>query len=281
MQGLNASYLEIEPYELVCFLLKEGGQYGRDAVNPFELLDYLKLDYLAFDFDTALPPEVNPQSGHPRALLSFSDRLVAVDENLAPPKARFSALHEIAHYVLPTHQHSIYLCDRQGMSHRTRLTFEKTANDFAADMLFKGGMFSIDVAAMGISVKTITTLAAKYQASFEATARRLADRSLQPVMLAVFKNTAGAAQVSADASPAWGVRYCIGSPAFKSRFFTQVTGTAPSEVAAELTSSYRDINDSITRTITIDTSSGQPQQFTTEFFYNQYNIFSLLTPKNT
>ncbi|MBC8372684.1 MAG: hypothetical protein H8E53_03745 [Planctomycetes bacterium] len=181
----------------------------------------------------------------------------------------------------PTPQHSIYLCDRQGMGPRTRLTFEKTANDFAADMLFKGGMFSIDVAAMGISVKTITTLAAKYQASFEATARRLADRSLQPVMLAVFKNTAGAAQVSADASPAWGVRYCIGSPAFKSRFFTQVTGTAPSEVAAELTSSYRDINDSITRTITIDTSSGQPQQFTTEFFYNQYNIFSLLTPKNT
>jgi hypothetical protein len=281
LQGLNASYLEIEPYELVCFLLKESGQYDKEAVNPFGILDYLKLNYLTFNFDTVLPLEVKPEGSQPRALLSYSDRLVAVDDNLAPPRERFSTLHEIAHYVLPTHQHSMYLCDSQGMSHRTHLTFEKTANEFAADMLFKGGMFSIDVAAMGISVKTITTLAAKYQASFEATARRLAERSLRPVMLAVFKNTAGTRRINADTSPNWDVRYCIASPIFKSRFFTHVNGSAPSDIAAELTSSYRDIEESITRIIEIDTSAGQSQQFTGEFFYNQYNIFALLTPANS
>jgi len=281
LQGLNASYLEIEPYELVCFLLKESGQYDRDAVDPFELLDYLKLTYLTFDFDTALPPEAKPEGSQPRALLSFAERLVAVDENLAPPRARFSALLEIAHYVLPAHQNSMYLCDNKGMSHRTHLTIEKTANDFAADMLFKGGMFSIDLAAMGISVNTITALAAKYQASFEATARRLTERSLQPVMLAVFKNTSGATRTGSDTSPTWNVKYCITSPTFKSRFFTEINGAAPSDLAAELTSSYRDINDSITRTIDINTSSGQPHQFKAEFFYNQYNIFALLTPENS
>ena len=279
MAGFKASYLEIEPDELVHFLLKQSGQYERDAVNPHDLLEYLKLTYLSFDFDTNLPPEVKPAASRPRALLSFHDRLIALDENLSHRRGRFSLVHEIGHYVLPAHQHSLYLCDTRGMSPWTRLTFEKEANEFAADLLFKGGLFAVDAAGRDISVKTVVALANNYDASFEATARRLVEKSLRPVMLVAFKSAGAAAQMDVDAKPVWEVRYCVASAVFKSRFFARLTtGNVPADVASELLSPGRGIRESIVRDIPVSGAGENRSSFRAEFFYNQYNIFCLLTP---
>lgn len=281
MAGFKASYLEIEPRELVHFLLKESGQYARDAINPSDLLKYLKLHFLSFDFDTNLPSEAKPEAGRPRALLSFQDRLIAVDEALSRRRRRFSVVHEIGHYVLPAHQHSLYLCDSMGMSPWTRLTFEKEANEFAADLLFKGGLFAVDAAGMEISVKTVVALARKYEASFEATARRLVEKSLRPAMLVVFKSAAGATQIDSDAEPVWEVRYCAASPVFKARFFPRVTGNVPPDVASKLLSPGRDIEESIVCDITLSGDREERPPFRGEYFCNQYNIFCLLTPPRT
>jgi len=278
LDGLKASYLEIDPAELVHFLLKESGQYERDAITPSDFLTYLKLDFVAFGFDANLPLEAKPEASRPRALLSFEDRLIAVDESLSLRPRRFSVLHEIGHYVLPTHQHSFYLCDSRGMSPWTRLTFEKEANEFAADLLFKGGIFAVDAAGLDISVKTVVALAQKYQASFEATARRLVEKSLRSVMLVVFKNAGDAAQLDADAEPIWEVRYCVASAVFMSRFFARVSGNVPPDVASDLLSPGRDIKESIARDIAIARGKEGELPFRAEFFYNQYNIFCLLTP---
>lgn len=278
MEGFKASYLEIEPGELVHFLLKESGQYERDPINPSDLLKYLKLSYLAFDFDTSLPPEAKAEASRPRALLSFHDRLIAVDESLSHRRRRFSVVHEIGHYVLPAHQHSLYLCDSMGMSPRTRLTFEKEANQFAADLLFKGGLFAVDAAGMEMSVKTVVALAGKYDASFEATARRLVEKGLRPVMLVVFKSAADATQIDSDAEPVWEVRYCVASPVFKTRFFADVTGNVPVDIASELLSPGRDVEESIDREIAVRGGMEDRPPFRAEFFYNSYNILCLLTP---
>jgi len=53
MTGFSASYLEIEPRELVRHLLRGAGQCERECVNPQELLDFLKLEYLSFNFARA------------------------------------------------------------------------------------------------------------------------------------------------------------------------------------------------------------------------------------
>ncbi len=53
--GLEAGFLEIEPRELVDFLLRETGQIDRDAINPPELLAYLKLTPVLLDLERALP----------------------------------------------------------------------------------------------------------------------------------------------------------------------------------------------------------------------------------
>lgn len=281
MQGFKASYLEIEPGELAHFLLQDSGQYERGAVSPSDLLKYLKLQCLAFDFDTNLPPEARSEASRPRALLSFPDRLIAVDETLSRPRRNFSLMHEVAHYVLPTHQNSLYLCDELGMSPRTRLTFEKEANEFAADLLFKGGLFAVDAAGMDISVRTVFELARKYDVSFEATARRLVEKSLRPAMLAVFKSAGDATQIDVDAGPVWEVRYCVASPTFKSRFSTGVTGNVPADVASELLSPGRGIKESIVRDIAVGGWRMDRPSFHAEFFYNKYNILCLLTPQRT
>ena len=98
MAVFNASYLEIEPRELVRRLLRSAGQCKRDFVNPQELLDFLKLEYLSFNFARELPEEAKKAvtgGGTPRALLSFADRLVATDDGLdeqrmfqCPPRNR-------------------------------------------------------------------------------------------------------------------------------------------------------------------------------------------------
>ena len=86
----KASFLSIDPQELVSFLLAEAGQGERDAVNAVDLLSCLDLQHMSFDFSAELPREVTAQNSPPRALLSFPDRLVATDASLHPKRVRFS-----------------------------------------------------------------------------------------------------------------------------------------------------------------------------------------------
>jgi hypothetical protein len=282
MDGFNASYLEIEPRELVRYLLRETGQSERSRINPAELLKFLKLDYVSFDFAAELPPDAQQTVGgaSPRALISFSDRIVATDESLDDKRTRFSVLHEIGHYVLPNHEHSLYVCDDAGLSFGARLSLEQEANEFAADLLFLGDRFSLDANSRPISAASIKELATAYAASFEATARRLAAKNFRPCMLVSFKKNPNKARVNLEEVPEWTVRYCVTSPAFRTKYFERLTGSVPTDVAAEVTEPRRDIADSCVREIAIRSANqANDVRFRGEFFSNSWNIFGLLTPE--
>lgn len=272
------SYLEIEPDELVRHLLRETGQEARDAVNPADLLAYLKLQHVSFSFETGLPSEVFREGARPRALLSFPDRLVATDSALMDKRARFSVLHEIGHYVLPAHEHALYLCDERGLNLQTRLDFEREANEFAAQLLFQGDRFTLEANSLPIAVKTVKALADKYQASYEATARRLVEQNVRPCMLIAFKEDDAEAKINTDLPPSWSTHYCIASARFRTGFFASVHARVPVEIATQLTLPGRDIAEGIRRELALQNPRGEPQQFTVEFFSNTYNIFCLLVP---
>lgn len=277
MAGLEANYLEIDSYEIAHFLLKESGQYDRDEVNPFELLEYLKLEYINFDFKENISSEFFLQRNIPRALLSFPDRIVAVDSSLSDERKKFSALHEIAHYVLPSHQNTMYLCDKNGLSCRTNLTFEKEANELAANLLFKGSLFSIDASQKKITTSSIKELKYKYGASFEAVARRFVEKNLKPVMLIVFKKSDNIPHIDIDTTPKWNVYYCIVSPTFGKKYFASVKGSVPDDISKQFMR-YRDIEDSIIVEIPLNYGNQMKSSFKGEFFSNKYNLFCLLTP---
>lgn len=282
MSGFSASFLEIEPRELVGHLLRESGQQNRDSINPAEILQFLDLEYLAFDFSRELPSDAQQTVGgaKPRALISFNDRLVATDSSLDNRRARFSVLHEVGHYVLPHHQHALYVCDDIGLSFSTRLTFEREANEFAADLLFLGDRFSVDSNSRSICAGTVKELAERYNATFETTSRRIAERSFRPCMLVVFMKEPSIANIDVDQSQSWRVRYCIASPTFRATYFESVSGVVPADVVSTLTDcGFLDIADSVIRDVPIEVPNAEfTHTFRAEFFSNSYSIFCFLTP---
>lgn len=279
MDGFSASHLEIEPHEIVRFLLQESGQDKRDAVNVADILSLLKLEYLSFDFDSALPEEARAGGKNPRALLSFPDRVVATDSKLIEARERFSILHEVAHYVLPNHVHRFFLCDDAALAGNSNLVLENEASIVAANLLFQGDRFTLEANSQPLTAATVVSLAGKYKASFEATARRLVEKNLRPCMFLAFRrDETDESRINLDAKPIWRIRYCVPSATFGAQFFSQVQGTLDSSMAAVLTQPGRDIADSITVELPIKGPAGQDWRFQAEFFFNQYNIFGLLTP---
>ena len=128
---------------------------------------------------------------------------------------------------------------------------------------------------------TIKELATKYRASFEATARRLVERSFQACMLVVFQQEPTRARIDVSQTPVWSVKYCVASPSFRSRYFTKFEGTLAPEVVAVVTQPGRDIADSLMGDVSLTVPTEEAElPFQGEFFYNQWNIFCLLIPKS-
>ena len=275
--SLKGSHLEIEPHELVEFLLREAGQHKRDAVNPADVLDVLDLKCRIIDFEEAIGTAADRDWRKLRAVLSLPHRIIAVDKALSYERTRFSILHEVGHYVLPEHEGRSYVCDEACLTYRTRLTLEKQANDFAASLLFKGERFTLEANSHEVNPKTVKELAQKYQASFEATARRLVERNLRACMLVVFKKS-GRSVIDDDLEPQWEVRYCAASARFKNEFFASLQGQLPPDLAASLMSTSRDIADSHPVEVEIPGGTGDVFQFKAELFSNQHNIMCFLSP---
>ncbi len=273
---LEVRHRDIEPHEIVAYLLQETGQLSRDSLNTDDLLNYLQLNLMQFDFSEELPEDLKKL---PRALLSFPHRLIATDSNLKPFRQRFSVLHEIGHYVLPSHQRALYLCDEKALSSGSGIVFECEANVLAADMMFMTDKFTFEANSCPVKAQTIKLLAEKYDASFEATARRLVEKSFQPCMLLVFKEKDGITAVDTVEMNRWEVRYCVASSAFSSRYgFSRLDGSPPESVVEKLRLSG-DISDSIVTETTIGSADKTSFSFYTEYFTNTYNIFALLTPR--
>ncbi len=279
MDAFDASQWDIRPRELVDFLLEESGQKKRDSINPAQILEALSLQYLAFDFAAVLPTEATDSRKAPRALLCFRERVVATDTAMRDQRIRFSILHEIAHYILPTHQHALYLCDDTDLAGMTQLVLEKQANAFAADLLFMGDRFTLEANSHQICAPTVKTLAIKYEASFEATARRLVERNIRPCMLAVFHRENSRSVVNPDLPTKWVLKYSIASSALSTSCLKEIhRAEVPAKIAAILTKTGHDIADSIIVDVPIKLPNGSTQPFQGEYFSNHHNIFCLLTP---
>ena len=275
MVELQANCFEIEPYELVHFLLRETGQNESGSLNVNDVLELLKLSDYHFDFDSPLFDDVFKGRTRPRALLIYPSKTIAIHSDMSERRIRFSTLHEVAHYVLPKHGHLLYLCEdvyySQSPNNSTSTIIESEANDFAVDLLFKGDLFTIEANSHPVTAKTVKDLATKYNASFEATARRLIEKNLKECMFLVFKRKPGPA-----VSNEWIIKYCVSSPSFRAKFFSNVSGTLKGELVEEITKPTRDIANSIFNEIRIN-SEGTEHHFKAEIFSNTYNLFYLLT----
>ena len=278
MTALAPGFLEIKAREIVEFLLLETDQYSSSPLNPQKLLEFLNLRLRRWDFESVLPEQI--RSRRLRALLSFAERLIAVDSNLYDLRAKFSVLHEIAHYVLPTHQQALYVCDEKGLGLRETCgnTFEFEANSLASDLLFKGELFTQEANSWNICARNINRLANQYQASREATARRFVEKNVRPVMLIVFKKRSPRDSLDTEAPLEWVSRYSVASERFKNEYFATANAALSAEEASKVVSTCRDFEQSTTIEQEIGEENEGVRRFRIELTYNQYNIFALLTP---
>jgi hypothetical protein len=275
---LEPSFHDISPSELVSYLLRASGQEDGDAVNPAPILNLLRLSHLSVNFPRDLPEAVTPEGERPRALLSFPERVIATDQELIETQARFSTFHDIGHYVLPEHVEAIVLCTDRDLSPFARGVREQQANAFAAEMMFHGARFSLEANSREVNARTVKELAEKYQASYEASARRLVEKNLRPCMLVVFERVADDQRIDISRPPRWQVRYSVPSRTFAIRFFNRVTGGLENDDVARIAVRGRDIADSVKSEVLLTLPDREQQAFQVEYFYNQYNIFCLLQP---
>ena len=277
--ALHADYLELEMPELAGHLLREGGQLGDAPTNPTALLDNLKLEFAMVDLAALLPG----QKKQPRGVLSYPDRIVGVDVSLrdSAHRARFTTMHEIGHYVLPNHQNDLYVCDEQDLSFEAKIEVEKEANEFAAELLFKGDQFTRQANDCEVTPESIKTLSQRYDASFEATARRFVERSARACSLAVFGPAQGGGIIDTSRPGRWQHRYTISSAEFRTRYFRRLLGEVPSEVIKKLVVPGRDFADSIDNEMTVTAATGEEHQLRVSFFTNHHCVFGLVQPATT
>lgn len=279
MSEFQVSHLDIESWELVRHLLLESGQENRDAVDIPSLLKLLGLRTLDVDFENEFGSSFF-KNKHPRGLLSFPDKLIAFEKNIGrDKKKRFTIAHEIAHYVLPKHQHNLYICDKQDIGGHARLICEKEANSFAADLLFMGDRFKLEANSVNIGAVTMKNLADKYCMSYESTARRLVELSFKPSMFIVFGKKQDMSSEGVVTGDIWGIKYCIASAVFGEKYGIKFHGQVPEDVAGTLMSSGRDIKDSVSDILSVDLSGDDKLECDIEYFSNTYNIFAFLIPR--
>lgn len=95
---------------------------------------------------------------------------IAINRNHPHPKKRFTAAHELKHHLhdVPDDRAQLPPCLSNARTH-----IERKANAFAAEILMPPGMFQAVITDLAEELLTITTLAAVFRVSYEATVYRL------------------------------------------------------------------------------------------------------------
>jgi Zn-dependent peptidase ImmA (M78 family) len=263
------SYLNIESEELVEYLLKESGSRDSSCANIEAMLEILKLQCVEMDFKKAFDTHLRLED-IPRALISFPDQIIAIEKDMYDRRKRFCCLHEIAHYVLPEHRHDLFICKNKDFSVNAEKEWEVQANAFAADLLFLGGEFEKEANQYSsTSAKLIKDLGDKYNASYEATARRLVSKNQKPCMLLIIYKQ--------EDNNTYPIKYCVSSKSFKLKYFSDITGELSPDIAQKVLA-LDNISKSMTIINEFDTYFGK-YSFNSELFTNSKNIFVLITPK--
>jgi hypothetical protein len=117
-------------------------------------------------------------------------------------KKRFTAFHEVKHTFMPGFAAvAQYRCDPATPPDETPmrdLGIETLCDVGAAELLFPRAAFQADIAGNGATVQLVEDLANHYDASLEATARRLVSLHTEPTMLLILEPACKPSQPDAD-----------------------------------------------------------------------------------
>jgi hypothetical protein len=240
------------------------------------IIKIIDISQLPAEIEARKPPAMKRILG---ALL-HREHVALVDLNQPEPRARLTKGHEIGHQIIPWHQAAFQLDDDERLEGRTHDELEREAFLAGGHLIFQGEHFWRRAMDYKVSIGTPVALAPEYGASLHATIRYYVMHHPDPVAVLV----AGRYPRSNGSVPVW---CSVDSPSFLARF-----GSLADRMAGQLMIAGGDgqpLGDIAMKAMSgaavaandviIPDVNGERLLFTAEAFYNQHNLFVMVTEK--
>ena len=147
--------------------------------------DELDIEAIAYACGATILPQ--PLTGCEANIMGFGDRaIITVNSNSIPTRRRFSAGHELGHWMKDRGKSAFGCLNIQIDSEWTSNNPETRANRFASDLLLPVSMFVPFAKGRPMTVETVRDLAGMFRMSRTATAIRLVNYGSFPAMLLYF-----------------------------------------------------------------------------------------------
>lgn len=251
--------------EILQYLLMETGQRENYPTRSKEIMDFLKLRLVSFDFGEF--GDLNLNDG--RAILSYDQKVIAVNSRTDENQMNFSKFHEIAHYILPKHRENFfYFCRELDMTRFAKSDLELEANAFAADLIYKGDIFTIESNSVEISFESIIELAERYGSSIESTAWRFVECSLYPCLFVVYEK-----------NEKWRVKYWVFSKPFLEKYIQSEKGSFTDDNNEDVIKAELQPGHPIISECDIKIMGRGENTFIFEYFYNRHNVLAIIKEK--
>jgi hypothetical protein len=231
-----------------------------------------------------LPPDIAAKK--PRAwkrilgALVFPSRTAFVDLSQAEPRARLTHAHEIGHRILPWHEGAFHLDNHEHLLGLTKERLELEAYLAGGHLLFHGRRFTEHALGYQFSINTPIALAGEYSASMHAAIRYYVMHMPEPVAVLIAGRYRPATSV-----PVWD---SVESPSFLVQFghLADRMPNARLEIAGGNAQPFGDIaysamstTDVASKELPLTDLRGDPRIFVAEAFFNQHNLFVMLTER--
>lgn len=155
-------------------LLKELGITAPEEIDIGAIAEYCQA--------TVIPQRLH---GSAARILGVGDRaFITVDSESPRARQRFSAAHELGHWMLDRGKLATFICSEKNFINDWSVDNpERRANRYAADLLLPQFMFEPAALNREITFETVRQLCARFQTSLTATAIRLVELGSFPAML--------------------------------------------------------------------------------------------------
>lgn len=158
--------------------------------SPFEILSDLgitepeDIDIEAIAEDCGATIRYQPLSGCAARIMGYNNRaIITIDTNTPRPRQRFSAGHELGHWMRDRGQVAFQCKKETFVREWSAENPEKRANRFASDLLLPAKMFRTRLHRLPVTFETVRQIADVFCTSLTATAIRLVEYGDLPAIL--------------------------------------------------------------------------------------------------
>lgn len=209
-----------------------------------------------------------------RAVLFVSDQALLIDASFPSTRKPFGQAHELGHHAIRWHREILYVCSEWDLSYSTRKEMEFEANQFAGEFLIPTPLLNQIYAEYPVSVETVLHMSQLSAASIHACfVRFVADCPKACCLLTLDKENGpeGNLQLQMKKKPLYSPAWHRERTAFVKH--DQILG------ANHIVTRFVDNPDAPTvQHVTIRIGD---QEFPTDLFTNNYNVFVLFNAERS